>query len=161
MRAVIQRVASAQVSVNDKVVGEISRGLMILLGIHKADGENDVAWLADKIAGLRIFEDEAGKMNRSVVDLGATPEFAGPIARPTVLVVSQFTLVASTRKGNRPSFNDAAPPDLAITLYEFFLRTLANRLGRPVAAGIFGAMMKVTLVNDGPVTVILDSHSRE
>ena len=159
MRVVIQRVSSAKVTVDERIVGQISQGLLILLGIHKADTESDATWLADKIASLRIFEDEAGKMNRCLLD----PEVSAAITplQPTALVVSQFTLLASTRKGNRPSFNDAAPPDRAMLLYNYFLQTLQNRLGRPVASGIFGAMMKVSLVNDGPVTLILDSQIKE
>lgn len=157
MRAVVQRVSSATVSVDELIVGEIGQGLLILLGVHKTDTEADAVWLADKIASLRVFEDDAGKMNRSLLDL---PPLGEP-SRPTALVVSQFTLLASTRKGNRPSFNDAAAPDLAVALYEDFKRRLQHRLGRPVASGKFGAMMKVTLVNDGPVTLVLDSRTRE
>lgn len=150
MRAVIQRVSSARVTVDNKVTGEIGRGLLVLLGVAQADTDADALWLAEKIAALRIFEDDASKMNRSVVDV------AGGI-----LVVSQFTLFASTRKGNRPSFNDAAKPDLAIPLYEFFLRHAGAALGRPVASGRFGATMDVALVNEGPVTIVIDSKTRE
>lgn len=150
MRAILQRVSSASVSVAAEMVGAIDVGLLVLLGVQAGDAEADVAWLAQKTAALRIFEDEAGKMNRSVVEAGGG-----------ALVVSQFTLIASTRKGNRPSFNDAAKPDLAIPLYESFVRQLEAALGRPVATGRFGAMMKVSLVNDGPVTIVLDSRLRE
>ena len=150
MRAVIQRVSSARVTVDNKVTGEIGRGLLVLLGVAQADTDADALWLAEKIAALRIFEDDASKMNRSVVDV------AGGI-----LVVSQFTLFASTRKGTRPSFNDAAKPDLAIPLYELFLRHAGAALGRPVAAGRFGATMDVALVNEGPVTIVIDSKTRE
>lgn len=150
MRAVIQRVSSARVTVDNKVTGEIGRGLLVLLGVAQADTDADALWLAEKIAALRIFEDDAGKMNRSVVDV------AGGI-----LGVSQFTLFASTRKGTRPSFNDAAKPDLAIPLYELFLRHAGAALGRPVTAGRFGAMMDVALVNEGPVTIVIDSKTRE
>ena len=150
MRAVIQRVSSARVTVDGETTGEIGPGLLVFLGVAQTDTDADAQWLAAKIAALRIFEDDAGKMNRSVVDV------AGGI-----LVVSQFTLFASTRKGTRPSFNDAAKPDLAIPLYEAFNRHASNALGRPVATGRFAARMDVTLVNDGPVTLIIDSQARE
>jgi D-tyrosyl-tRNA(Tyr) deacylase len=166
MRAVIQRVSSARVTVAGVVTGEIGRGLLVLLGVAQGDTETDGEWLARKIAALRIFEDDDGKMNRSVVDVaGGT------------LVVSQFTLLASTRKGTRPSFNDAAPPALAIALYEKFLGQMETVLGPTpalpaesgvepspatrVARGEFGARMDVTLVNDGPVTIIIDSKTRD
>mgnify|MGYP000893567926 FL=1 len=150
MRAVIQRVSSARVSVAGEITGEIGRGLLVLLGVAPADTEADAQWLAEKICALRIFEDDAGKMNRSVTDITGG-----------VLVVSQFTLFASTRKGTRPSFNDAAKPDLAIPLYAAFNRFASAALGRPVATGRFAAMMEVALVNDGPVTIIIDSQVRE
>lgn len=150
MRCVLQRVNSASVTVEGTVVGEIAGGLLILLGVAQGDTAADGEWLAQKIAALRIFEDDAGKMNRSLVDIGGG-----------ALVVSQFTLMASTRKGTRPSFNDAAPPAAAIPLYEGFVQQLSTVLGRPVATGKFGAMMSVALVNDGPVTIILDSKMRE
>lgn len=150
MRAVLQRVSSAQVTVAGDTIGEIGPGLLILLGVAQDDTATDGEWLAQKIAALRIFEDDAAKMNRSLVDIDGS-----------ALVVSQFTLLASTRKGNRPSFNDAAPPALAIPLYEQFVARLSAVLGRPVATGRFGAMMDVALVNDGPVTLVLDSRQRE
>lgn len=150
MRAVVQRVSSARVTVGGEVTGEIARGLLVLLGVGQGDTEADAQWLAEKIVALRIFEDEAQKMNRSVVDIGGG-----------VLVVSQFTLLASTRKGTRPSFNDAAKPELAIPLYEAFNRCASIALGRPVATGRFAAMMEVALVNDGPVTIVIDSRLRE
>jgi len=150
VRAVLQRVSSATVTVGAESVGAIGPGLLVLLGVHNADTEADVAWLAQKIAALRIFEDDGGKMNRSIVDCGGD-----------ALVVSQFTLFGSTRKGTRPSFNDAARPELAIPLYEAFVRQLERLLHRPVATGRFGAMMQVALVNDGPVTLIVDTHERE
>ena len=150
MRAVVQRVSSARVTVAGEVTGEIGAGLLVLLGIAQDDTEADAQWLAEKIVALRIFEDDAEKMNRSVTDIAGG-----------VLVVSQFTLFASTRKGTRPSFNDAAKPDLAIPLYEAFNRFASTALGRPVATGRFAAMMEVSLVNDGPVTLIIDSKSRE
>ncbi|HWA84734.1 MAG TPA: D-aminoacyl-tRNA deacylase [Opitutus sp.] len=173
MRAVLQRVSSAAVSVAGEIVGAIDAGLLILLGVQTGDTEADTAWLAQKTAALRIFEDAAGKMNLSLLDVAAgvsacrssesNPRPAGtPAATPPLaLVVSQFTLIASTRKGTRPSFNDAAKPNLAIPLYESFIRQLESALGRPVATGRFGAMMKVSLVNDGPVTIVLDSRLRE
>jgi len=150
MRAVVQRVSSASVFVAGETVGSVGSGLLVFLGVQIGDAEPDAIWLAQKIAALRIFEDADGKMNRSVIDTDGG-----------ALVVSQFTLIASTRNGTRPSFNDAAKPDLAIPLYEFFVRQLESALGRPVATGRFGAMMSVTLVNDGPVTLILDSRQRE
>ena len=150
MKAVIQRVSRARVNVGDRVVGEIGPGLLVLLGIHRDDRAVDAEWLGARIAGLRIFEDEAGRMNRSVVDVGGG-----------VLVVSQFTLIASTRKGNRPSFNDAASPAHAIPVYEQMVSLLSGLVGQPVATGEFGAMMQVDLVNDGPVTIVVDSRNRE
>jgi len=150
MRAVLQRVSSAGVDIAGETTGAIGKGLLVLLGIQNGDAGSDATWLAQKIAALRIFEDDSGKMNRSVV------ECAGG-----VLVVSQFTLIASTRKGARPSFNDAARPDVAVPLYEFFIREMEKALGQPVATGTFGATMKVSLVNEGPVTLVVDSRSRE
>ena len=150
MRAVVQRVSSARVTIAGEVAGEITGGLLVLLGIAREDTDDDARWLAEKIVALRIFEDDTGRMNRSVVDLGGG-----------VLVVSQFTLLASTRKGARPSFNDAASPELAIPLYEAFNRLATAVLGRPVATGRFGAMMDVALVNDGPVTLVIDSRVRD
>jgi D-tyrosyl-tRNA(Tyr) deacylase len=145
MRAVVQRVRSSRVVVSDKVVGEIGRGLLVLLGIRTGDTIDHARWLADKIIGLRIFEDEQGKMNVSVADAGGS-----------VLVVSQFTLYGDCSKGRRPSFIDAARPEVAEPLYEAFADAVRLQ-GVPVATGEFGAMMQVDLVNDGPVTVILDS----
>jgi D-aminoacyl-tRNA deacylase len=150
MRAVVQRVSSARVTVAGEITGEIGRGLLVLLGIAQGDSEADAQWLAEKIVALRIFEDDAQKMNRSVVDVAGG-----------VLVVSQFTLFASTRKGTRPSFNDAAKPELAIPLYEAFNGFASTALGRPVATGRFAAMMEVALVNDGPVTLVIDTKVRE
>ncbi|MFI5335488.1 MAG: D-aminoacyl-tRNA deacylase [Opitutales bacterium] len=150
MRVVVQRVSSASVTVESRVTGQIGQGLLIFAGIEAADTEADGEWLARKITQLRIFANEAGRMDRSVVDL------AGGI-----LLVSQFTLHASTQKGTRPSFNAAARPEHAQPLYEKFAGQLGAALGRPVATGEFGAMMQVALVNDGPVTLILDSKSRE
>lgn len=148
MRAVVQRVSSARVRVEGAIVGEIDRGLLVLLGVAHQDTDEEARWLAEKVAALRIFEDESGKMNRSVTDI------AGGI-----LVVSQFTLLADLKKGTRPSFNDAARPEVAIPRYEAFVRFAAAALGRPVATGKFGAMMAVELVNDGPVTLVIDRSS--
>lgn len=161
MRVILQRVSSACVTVDERVTGEIGQGVLVLLGIHKSDTEADSAWLVQKIATLRIFADENEKMNRSLADLTAPAPSDLESAKPTVLVVSQFTLFASTRKGARPSFNDAAPTQAAIPLYQSFLAQLEGLLGRPVATGEFGAMMKVSLVNDGPVTILLDSKLKE
>ena len=150
MRVVLQRVSSASVAIAGEVVGQIDRGLLVLVGIAQTDTEEDGAWLAGKIAALRIFPDDAGQMNRSVRDIGGG-----------ILAISQFTLFASTRKGTRPSFNDAGKPDLARPLYEKFLEQLAAALEKPVSRGEFGADMKVALVNDGPVTIVVDSKLRE
>lgn len=150
MRAVIQRTAEASVSIDGKIRGSIDRGLVILLGVEDRDGMEDVAWLADKIAGLRIFEDETGKMNLSLLDI-----------KGKILVISQFTLHASTKKGKRPSFIRAASPDQAIPLYEAFMDKLAVITGEPPQRGEFGADMKVSLVNDGPVTIVIDTQARE
>ncbi len=158
MRAVIQRVSSARVTVSGEVTGEIGAGLLVLLGVAQTDTEADAQWLAEKICVLRIFADADGKMNLSVRDL--PPSRLAPDASG-LLVVSQFTLFASTRKGTRPSFNDAAKPDLAIPLYEAFNRFASAALGRPVATGRFAAMMDVALVNDGPVTIMIDSKVRD
>ena len=150
MRAVLQRVREASVAVDSKTAGAIGRGLLVLLGCAADDGPDDIAWLAAKTADLRIFDDEAGVMNRSVKDIGGD-----------ILLVSQFTLLASTKKGMRPSWHLAAKPETALPLYETFHRLLEAVLGRPVPTGIFGADMQVALVNDGPVTIMIDSKLRE
>jgi D-tyrosyl-tRNA(Tyr) deacylase len=150
MRAVVQRVKSASVTVAGEVTGEIGAGLLVLLGVARGDTDDDGKWLAAKLPVLRVFEDADGKMNRSLVDINGG-----------LLVVSQFTLLGSVRKGTRPSFNDAAPPEIARDLYEQFIVHAAAALGRPVATGRFAEMMDVALVNDGPVTLILDTKSRE
>lgn len=150
MRAVIQRVRSASVTVAGETLGTIESGLLVLLGVAPADTESDAQWLADKICALRLFDDAEGKVNLSVRDAGGS-----------LLVVSQFTLLASTRKGTRPSWDGAARPDIAIPLYETFVRLASIALDRPVATGRFGADMQVALVNDGPVTLIIDSQNRE
>ena len=146
MRVVLQRVLSARVEVGGKVTGAIGPGLLVLAGLESGDGEADLAWMSSKLTRLRIFPDEAGVMNRSVLEVGGE-----------VLAVSQFTLFASVRKGNRPSWSRAATPDISRPLFESFVRQLEIDLGRPVPTGIFGADMKVHLVNDGPVTLFVDS----
>lgn len=150
MRALIQRSKNAAVSIAGEVVGAIDHGLVVLIGIEAADTAADADWLAAKIAQMRIFADAEGRMNLSVRDVGGG-----------VLVVSQFTLHASTRKGNRPSFLRAARPEQAVPLYEHFLAALEREAGMPVARGVFGADMQVALVNDGPVTLWMDSQARE
>ena len=150
MRAVIQRVAEAQVTVAGRVTGAIRSGLLVLLAIEEADTGEDIEWLSGKIARLRIFNDESGVMNRSVVETGGD-----------VLLVSQFTLFASTKKGNRPSYTRSARPEFAVPRYEQFIARLNQNLGKPVQTGEFGAHMDVDLLNDGPVTIIIDSKLRE
>lgn len=150
MRAVIQRVSEARVCVGGDIKGEIKRGLLVLVAVEDADGAGDVEWLSGKISRLRIFADAQGQMNLSVQEAGGD-----------LLVVSQFTLFGSTKKGNRPSYIRSAAPAVAIPLYESFLKQLALDMGRPVQAGVFGADMQVTLCNDGPVTLIMDSKWRE
>lgn len=149
MIAVIQRVSLASVTINHQIKSSIGKGLLVLLGIEEADQQEDIDWLTAKIVNLRIFNDEQGVMNVSVKDDGGD-----------VIVVSQFTLHASTRKGNRPSYLKAAKPDVAIPLYEMFVQTLESTLGKAVQTGEFGADMKVNLVNDGPVTIIIDTKNR-
>jgi D-tyrosyl-tRNA(Tyr) deacylase len=149
MRVVMQRVLRASVRVDDAIVGEIGAGLLVLVGFTHGDGEREVAWMADKLAGLRIFSDAEGKVNLSVTDVSGT-----------ILVVSQFTLYGDARKGKRPSFIDAARPELAIPLYESFVAAL-RQTGLAVQTGQFGADMKVELVNDGPVTLVLDRNATE
>lgn len=150
MRAVIQRVSSASVTIVGQVKSSIGKGLLVLLGVGYEDGQEDIDWLVKKIAGLRIFDDEAGVMNRSVVDVGGE-----------ALVVSQFTLMASTKKGNRPSYIHAAGHEIAVPLYESFCVALSEAVGKPVGTGEFGADMKVALVNDGPVTICIDTKNKE
>lgn len=150
MRAVIQRVSEASVTVDHKVTGAIGQGLLVLIGIEDTDTPEDVSWLSAKITGLRIFNDEAGVMNCSVKDVNGD-----------ILLVSQFTLHASTKKGNRPSYLKASKPPVAIPLYEKMIEQLQLDLGKPIPTGIFGADMKVQLVNDGPVTIIIDTKNKE
>lgn len=150
MIAVIQRVSEARVDISSKTVGKIGPGLMILLGIEHEDGEHDIDWLSRKIVNLRIFDDEDGVMNKCLLEVGGD-----------ILLVSQFTLHASTKKGNRPSYIKAAKPDIAIPLYEKFQLKLETELGKSVKTGEFGAMMQVTLCNDGPVTIIIDTKDKK
>ena len=150
MRALVQRVTHASVTAGGTVTGAIGQGLLLFVGVTASDGTEDIGWLARKIVNLRIFNDDAGVMNRSVLDIGGS-----------ILAVSQFTLLASTRKGNRPSYSNAAPPATAQPLFEYLVEEVAMALGRPVATGVFGADMAVTLNNDGPVTIWLDSRLRE
>lgn len=150
MRAVIQRVSEASVATGERNLGQIGQGLLVLLGIEETDGDADIEWLANKIIGLRIFGDAEGQMNLSVTDVSGE-----------VMIISQFTLHASTRKGNRPSFIRAARPEVAIPLYGKFIQQATQALGKPVVTGEFGAMMQVRLVNDGPVTIIMDSKQRD
>lgn len=150
MRAVIQRVSQASCIVEGEITGKIDNGFVVLLGIEDADAEEDLQWLAQKITGLRVFGDENGLMNKALADIDGN-----------ILLISQFTLFAQTKKGNRPSFIRAAKPDKAIPMYEQMIKTLKTLTGKKVAAGIFGADMKISLINDGPVTIIIDTKSRE
>ena len=150
MRIVIQRVQEASVKIDGRVKSAIEAGLLVLLGIEDADNESDIEWLTGKIVNLRIFDDEHGVMNRSLLDIGGE-----------VLVVSQFTLHASTKKGNRPSYIKASKPNIAVPLYERFCEELSLKAGKQIQTGVFGADMKVSLINDGPVTILMDSKERE
>lgn len=150
MRAVIQRVSEASVTVDENITGAIQNGLLVLVGIEDADTNDDILWLSSKIVNLRIFNDENGVMNVSVKDNGGD-----------ILLVSQFTLHAATKKGNRPSYIKASKPDIAIPMYEKMIAQLQTDLRKPIATGIFGADMKVRLLNDGPVTIIIDSKAKE
>ncbi|RRD80853.1 D-tyrosyl-tRNA(Tyr) deacylase [Alloprevotella sp. OH1205_COT-284] len=150
MRIVIQRVRHAGVSIGGQIFSQINQGLLILLGIENTDNQEDIDWLVKKVVALRIFDDDQGVMNRSVADIDGE-----------VLVVSQFTLMASYKKGNRPGYTRAAPPDISVPLYEAFVKTLGQSLGKPVATGRFGADMQVDLLNDGPVTICMDTRNKE
>ena len=150
MRTVIQRTAHASVTINGRCKASIGRGLLVLIGIEEADNQEDIDWLCKKIVNLRVFDDEQGVMNKSVLDVDGE-----------VLIVSQFTLHASTRKGNRPSYIRAARPEISIPLYEKFCQELEKALGKPVGTGEFGADMKVELLNDGPVTICIDTKNKE
>lgn len=150
MRAVIQRTRHASVTIDGQLTSSIGVGLLVLLGIEEADGPDDIEWLVKKVVNLRIFDDENGVMNRSVLDVGGE-----------ILVVSQFTLMASTRKGNRPSYIRAARHEVSIPLYESFCAEVGRQLGREAKTGVFGADMKVELLNDGPVTIVIDTKNKE
>jgi len=150
VRAIIQRVLKASVTVDDNCVAKISQGILLLLGVENEDGKEDIEWLARKVANLRIFNDAKGVMNLSLLDIGGD-----------AIVVSQFTLHASTKKGNRPSYIKAARPDVAVPCYEQFVAQLENELGKKVGTGVFGANMQVELLNDGPVTISIDTKNRE
>jgi len=147
--AVIQRVSEAAVRINQQIRGQIDTGLVVLLGIEEADNQEDIDWLSKKITNLRIFDDENGVMNRSLIEM-----------KGEILLISQFTLHASTKKGNRPSYLKAAKPDIAIPLYEKFITAMGQIIEKAIQTGEFGADMKVSLVNDGPVTIIIDSKNR-
>jgi len=150
MRAVLQRVTQASCTVDDKITGEIKNGLLVLLGIEDADTDEDLQWLAQKIASMRVFGDENGLMNKALADINGD-----------ILLISQFTLFASTKKGNRPGFTRAARPDKAIPMYEQMIKVLEELTNKKVAAGIFGADMKISLLNDGPVTIIMDTKDKD
>ncbi len=150
MRAVVQRVSEASVTIGGEVKGRIARGLLVLVGVEDADTPEDIEWLAGKLVRLRVFNDTAGLMNLSVQEVGGG-----------ILVISQFTLFASTKKGNSPSYTRAARPEVAVQLYETFLRELETQLGRTVERGEFGADMQIALVNDGPVTIVIDTKARD
>jgi D-tyrosyl-tRNA(Tyr) deacylase len=150
MRVVIQRVSEASVTIDNKINGQIELGLLVLVGVEDSDTAEDIQWLCNKIVNLRIFNDANGVMNCSVKDVDGA-----------ILLISQFTLHASTKKGNRPSYIRAAKPDIAIPIYESFKSVLAEELGKPIQTGIFGADMKVALLNDGPVTILIDSKNKE
>jgi D-tyrosyl-tRNA(Tyr) deacylase len=149
MKVVIQRVSEASVAINNQIVASIQNGLLVLLGIVNEDAQDDINWLCNKITNLRIFDDDNGVMNKSILDVDGN-----------VIVVSQFTLHANTKKGNRPSYIKAAKPDIAVPLYESFVKQLEQNLGKKVQTGKFGADMKVQLLNDGPVTIIIDSKNK-
>ena len=150
MRVVVQRVSQSNVKVSGEVIGEIKKGLMVLVSFVDEDNETDLGWMTKKIINLRIFNDDEGKMNRSVQDIGGD-----------ILLISQFTLHGSTKKGNRPSFIKAAKPDFANVMYERFIKVLEQTLGKEIQTGEFGGNMKVSLINDGPTTIIIDSRNKE
>jgi D-aminoacyl-tRNA deacylase len=150
MKVVLQRVSEASVTVNNMVTGAIQQGLLVLVGIEEADAAEDIEWISNKICNCRIFNDEANLMNKSVLDIGGN-----------ILLVSQFTLHASTKKGNRPSFIKAAKPEVAIPMYQQLIQQLTTQLQKPIFTGVFGADMHVRLLNDGPVTIIIDSKNKE
>lgn len=150
MRVVVQRVSKASVTIEGKVNGAIGIGLLVLVGIENSDGDEDIKWLSNKLVNLRLFNDEEGVMNKSVIGI-----------KGTILLISQFTLHASTKKGNRPSYIKAGKPEIAIPVYQKMVQQVETDLGKPIATGVFGADMKVELVNDGPVTIIIDTKNKE
>lgn len=150
MKVVIQRVSQSSVTINKKIKSSIKNGLLILVGINKDDGKSDIDWLVNKIVNLRIFNDDQGVMNKSIIDINGD-----------MIIVSQFTLCAKTKKGNRPSYIDAAKPDVSVPIYESFVLEMEKILGREVQTGKFGANMQILLINDGPVTIIMDSKNKE
>jgi len=150
MRVIIQRVSKASVEIKGQINGSIEQGLLVLIGIENADNQDDIEWLTKKIVQLRIFNDEAGLMNKSILDINGN-----------ILLISQFTLFGQTKKGNRPSFIRASKPEIAIPIYENFLKELSLCLGKKIQAGIFGADMQISLINDGPVTIIMDTKNKE
>lgn len=150
MRAVVQRVSQASVTIDNRITGAINKGLLILIGMEEEDTDMDIEWLCSKLVGMRIFSDQDGLMNESILN-----------QQGDILLISQFTLFASTKKGNRPSFIKAARPEKAIPLYEQMIRCLSEKMGKPIATGIFGADMKISLINDGPVTILLDTKNKE
>lgn len=150
MRAVIQRVTTASCKIDDQITGSIDLGFLVLLGIEDADSQEDLEWLAGKIVNMRIFGDQAGLMNKALADVNGN-----------ILLISQFTLFAETKKGNRPGFTKAARPDKAIPLYEAMIKQLSALLNKPIQTGVFGADMKISLVNDGPVTIVIDTQNKE
>jgi D-tyrosyl-tRNA(Tyr) deacylase len=150
MKAVIQRVTQASVTIDDQVISSIKKGLLVFLGITDIDSDSDIKWLSNKIINLRIFNDEKNIMNKSLLDIGGE-----------IIIVSQFTLLASTKKGNRPSYIKAAKPDFAIHLYDRFITQIEQDLGKKAGTGVFGADMKINLLNDGPVTILMDSLRKE
>lgn len=150
MRLVIQRVSKASVTIDGRCKSAIGKGLLILIGIEEADNEDDIKWLTKKVTQLRIFDDELGVMNKSVIDIGGD-----------ILIISQFTLMASTKKGNRPSYIKAARPEISVPLYELFCKQIEEEMGKEIGTGKFGADMKIELLNDGPVTICMDSKNKE
>lgn len=150
MKVVIQRVKSSKVEVNNKIIGQIDHGILVLIGVAVNDEKTDAEWISNKVLNLRIFDDENGVMNKSLIDV-----------KENLLVISQFTLIASTKKGNRPSYINSAGHEIAIPLYEYFIKICEEKIGRKVISGEFGANMKVSLINDGPVTIVIDSKVKD
>jgi len=150
MKVVIQRVKSSKVEVNNKIIGQIDHGILVLIGVAVNDEKTDAEWISNKVLNLRIFDDENGVMNKSLIDV-----------KENLLVISQFTLIASTKKGNRPSYINSAGHEIAIPLYEYFIKLCEEKIGRKVISGEFGADMKVSLINDGPVTIVIDSKVKD